>query len=251
MQQRVCEGVNGVPSTLSCALGLSETAVGVAIGNEIVLYLQTGQVFLKPPSKKQTQNALKLIGERGCGPDKADAARRYLATPVIRRKEYQACVKLLQLFAEQLGALANQIVLLQKDAEPAEITHARELIAAQYQQDVPLAAISKQVGLSTFYFCKTFKKVTGINYTHYVSRFRVEQAKNLLLNPNYRISEIAYEVGFKSLTHFNRVFLKISGESPTEYRHRLPPDKMNWPPSREPAATGKTSSLKTRAPGFR
>jgi AraC-like DNA-binding protein len=49
----------------------------------------------------------------------------------------------------------------------------------------------------------------------------VEKAKNLLLNPNLRISEIAYEVGFQSLTHFNRVFKKIVRQSPTEYRGRL------------------------------
>jgi AraC-like DNA-binding protein len=51
---------------------------------------------------------------------------------------------------------------------------------------------------------------------------RIEKAKNLLLNPNLRISEIAYEVGFQSLTHFNRVFRKITGQSPTDYRDKLP-----------------------------
>jgi len=55
-----------------------------------------------------------------------------------------------------------------------------------------------------------------------VSRLRVEQAKNLLLNPHLRVSEIAYEIGFQSLTHFNRVFKKIVGQSPSEYRRQLP-----------------------------
>jgi AraC-like DNA-binding protein len=50
----------------------------------------------------------------------------------------------------------------------------------------------------------------------------LEKAKNLLLNPNFRISEIAYEVGFQSLTHFNRAFKNVAGESPTEYRKHLP-----------------------------
>ena len=67
-----------------------------------------------------------------------------------------------------------------------------------------------------------FKKATGINFTEYVSRTRTEKAKNLLLNPNLRVSEIAYEVGFQSLTHFNRIFKKLVGQSPTEYRSRLP-----------------------------
>jgi AraC-like DNA-binding protein len=66
-----------------------------------------------------------------------------------------------------------------------------------------------------------FKKATGINFTDYLSRVRTERAKNLLLNPNLRVSEIAYEVGFQSLTHFNRVFKRILGQSPTEYRGQL------------------------------
>ena len=60
-----------------------------------------------------------------------------------------------------------------------------------------------------------------MNFTEYVSRVRIENAKNLLLNPNLRISEIAYQVGFQSLTHFNRVFKKVAGESPTEYRLKV------------------------------
>ena len=51
---------------------------------------------------------------------------------------------------------------------------------------------------------------------------RIEKSKNLLLNPNLRVSEIAYEVGFQSLTHFNRVFLRIVGRSPTAFRESLP-----------------------------
>ena len=66
-----------------------------------------------------------------------------------------------------------------------------------------------------------FKKATGINFTDYVSRVRIEKAKNLLLNPNLRVSEVAYEVGFQSLTHFNRVFKRVQGQSPTDYRGQL------------------------------
>ena len=47
---------------------------------------------------------------------------------------------------------------------------------------------------------------------------RVEKCKTSLLNPHLRISEIAYTVGFQSLTHFNRVFRKFTGESPTHFR---------------------------------
>jgi AraC-like DNA-binding protein len=63
--------------------------------------------------------------------------------------------------------------------------------------------------------------VVGLNFTVYLSRVRLEKAKTLLLNPHLRISEIAFEVGFQSLTHFNRRFREILGQSPTDYRARL------------------------------
>jgi AraC-like DNA-binding protein len=75
--------------------------------------------------------------------------------------------------------------------------------------------------MSRFYFCKSFRKHTGLNFTDFVARLRVERAKELLLNPNLRVSEIAYEVGFQSLTHFNRVFRRVVGKSPTAYRGKL------------------------------
>lgn len=99
---------------------------------------------------------------------------------------------------------------------------ATRYIAEHQDEDISLTDVSKSVNASTFYFCKMFKKATGINFTEYLSRVRVEKAKNLLLNPNARVSEVAYQVGFRSLTHFNRVFRKLTGHSPTEYRRRNP-----------------------------
>ena len=221
MQQRVCDGVNGVPCTLRCAFGLNESAVGVKIGKEIIAYLQTGQVFFKAPKPQQTNRALNLIKEWGLHTDRREAARHYNETPVVPPAAYEATIRLLQFFADQLGALANQILMQQKNSEPEQITRARQFIEANSHEELTLAAVAKHARMSPFYFCKKFKKVTGVNFTNYVSGVRVEKAKTLLLNPNYRISEIAYEIGFQSLTHFNRVFKKIAGQSPTEYRLHL------------------------------
>ena len=104
---------------------------------------------------------------------------------------------------------------------PPIVAKAKRFIEEHHTEDLSLGQVAQAVHTSIFYFCKLFKKVTGINFTEYVSRTRAEKAKSLLLNPNLRVSEIAYEVGFQSLTHFNRVFKKIVGESPTEYRGHL------------------------------
>ena len=81
--------------------------------------------------------------------------------------------------------------------------------------------MAKELHLSRFYFCTLFKRSTGVTFTEYLTRVRIERVKELLVNPNLRISEIAFQAGFQSLTHFNRTFLKLTGESPTEYRQRF------------------------------
>jgi AraC-like DNA-binding protein len=76
--------------------------------------------------------------------------------------------------------------------------------------------------MSSYYFCKMFKKATGVNFTNYLSRVRVEKAKSLLLNPNARVSEVAFDSGFASITNFNRTFKQLAGQSPSDYREALP-----------------------------
>src|SRR5216110_2516584 len=108
------------------------------------------------------------------------------------------------------------------EAEPAAVTRAKQFIAQNQNNAICLATVAKAVNTSTFYFCKLFKRATGLTFTDYLARVRIETAKTLLLNPNRRVSEVAYDVGFQSLTHFNRVFRKIVRQSPTSYRHRPP-----------------------------
>jgi len=64
-----------------------------------------------------------------------------------------------------------------------------------------------------------------LKFTDYVARVRVEDARTRLLNPNLRISEIAYDVGFQSLTQFNRTFKRVFGQSPSEFRTNLSSNK--------------------------
>jgi AraC-like DNA-binding protein len=60
-----------------------------------------------------------------------------------------------------------------------------------------------------------------LTFTSYLARVRVEKVKNLLLDPNRRVSEAAYDAGFQSLSQFNRVFKRIAGLSPSVYREAL------------------------------
>src|SRR5204863_4833677 len=142
----------------------------------------------------------------------------YFQTRVLTRAQYESLIRLLTIFGQHLSLLSNQIVVQQQNAEPPAITRAKQFIDAHQADDLSLADVAHAVNTSTFYFCKVFKKATGLHFTDYLSRVRIEKAKNLLLNPNLRVSEIAYAVGFQSLTHFNRVFRKLASQSPSDYR---------------------------------
>lgn len=220
--QELAEQAQDGPATVTCQLGLCDLAVPVRFGDRLVGYLQTGQVFRRKPTTTQFDRAKRVLGEWGVEFPLEQLREAYFSGRVMDNEQLAAVGQLLNLFSQHLGLIGNQILVQQTQAEPPVITRAKAFIHEHQDEELSLGRVAKAVHTSTFYFCKLFKKSVGMNFTEYVARIRIEKAKGLLLNPNLRISEIAYEVGFQSLTHFNRVFKKILGQSPTQYRSRLP-----------------------------
>ena len=145
----------------------------------------------------------------------------YFQTRVITKKQYESILRLLTIFAQHLSGLSNELMVKAAVAESPQMTKARVFIADHQAEELSLGQVASAVNISSFYFCKTFKKATGMTFTNYLARVRIEKVKNLLLNPHKRVSEVAFEAGFQSLSQFNRVFRRIAGESPTVYRERL------------------------------
>ena len=221
VQQKLSETATHEARSVTCQLGLCDTAVPVRTGDRLIGFLQTGQVFCRKPTEAQFNRMVKLVTEWGLEVDRSTLREAYFSTRVLNSRQHESVVKLLAIFAQHLSMVSNQVVVQQQNTEPPVIARAKQFIHEHQTEDLSLGQVAKAVNMSTFYFCKMFKKITSINFTDYLSRVRIEKAKNLLLNPNLRISEIAYEVGFQSLTHFNRVFKKITGQSPTQYREQL------------------------------
>jgi AraC-like DNA-binding protein len=222
MQEKLAQSAMDKPTTMTCAYGLCETAVPVKLGQQTIGFLQTGQVMRQKPNASAFQRAVEHADKLGVDLDHASAKDAYFQTPVVSQKKIESVTNLLSIFAEHLSMKSNQIAVQQTNSEPTVITKAKEFIETHHTEELSLTQVAAAVHTSVFYFCKLFKKATGINFTEFVSRTRIEKAKNLLLNPNLRVSEIAFEVGFQSLTHFNRVFKRVVGESPTQYRGELP-----------------------------
>ncbi|HRI12627.1 MAG TPA: AraC family transcriptional regulator [Verrucomicrobiota bacterium] len=221
-QERLAQAATEGPYTMTCSYGLCETAVPVKLGAATIGFLQTGQVMRQKPNAAKFRHAVERAGELGVDIDNTHAKAAYLASPVVSPKKLESATNLLSIFADHLSMKSNQIALQSANSEPPVIAKAKQYIREHHTEDLSLGQVAAQANTSIFYFCKLFRKVTGLTFTEFVSRTRIEKARNLLLNPNLRISEIAFEVGFQSLTHFNRVFKKVVGESPTQYRTHLP-----------------------------
>jgi AraC-like DNA-binding protein len=220
-QKQLCGSPMNGTSTVTCFAGFSESAVPLRVNGAPIGLLQTGQVLLKPPTREQFNKVKERLDEMGSSIDEEGLEESYFKTIVLDPERYQATVALLKHFASHLELVANRILMENENTEAPIIQRARAFIDQNYAENISLGDAAAAVHASTFYFCKVFRKGTGLTFTEYLTRVRIEKAKTDLGNPHLRISEVAFAVGFQSLSQFNRAFKSVVGKSPTEYRNKL------------------------------
>lgn len=207
--------------TVECFAGLHESVVPVRIGEKVIAYLQTGQVMMRPPTEKNFRTAMAQLDKWKTTVDVEQLRTAYFETRVLTKARYGAVLRLLNSFAQHLSLLSNELMIKQTAPEAPAITKARAFIEEQLGEELSLEQVARAANTSPFYFCKIFKAATGLTFTDYVARARIEKTKQLLLNPHTRVSEAAYAAGFQSLSQFNRVFRRIIGQAPSAYRDHL------------------------------
>ena len=215
------DGTGCATKTAACIAGLTDSSVPVRVGDKVLGYLQTGQVALKKLTPADFRRVSQFLKKGGADVDWETLEKAYFNTRVIERKQYDAVLRLLEVFAQHLSLASEQIATQQAHAEPPMIERARHVIEERSGESLTLSEIARSVHASTFHFCKIFKRATGMTFTQYLSMVRIAKAKKLLSNPQARITEVAYEAGFASLTHFNRMFRRIAGQSPTDFRRQI------------------------------
>ena len=96
----------------------------------------------------------------------------------------------------------------------------RVYLACNYYRKVSLEELASYAGMNRTSFCQYFKRMTGKTYVQWLTDFRLEKAKEMLLQKEFTVSEIADACGFDSLPHFTRTFTRCMGLSPSAYRKR-------------------------------
>jgi AraC-like DNA-binding protein len=100
------------------------------------------------------------------------------------------------------------------------LRRARELIDAQYTQPLDLDELARTANFSRYHFLRLFRRAFHTTPHEYLTRKRIERAKELLAQSEFTVTEICFEVGFESLGSFSMLFHKLVGWSPSIYRAR-------------------------------
>lgn len=98
------------------------------------------------------------------------------------------------------------------------LRRAHDLIDRDYAEALDLDDLAREAGYSKYHFARTFAVAYGETPRAYLTRRRVERAKNLLRSANLSVTEICFLVGFGSLGSFSALFRRLVGQSPTAYR---------------------------------
>jgi AraC-like DNA-binding protein len=137
-------------------------------------------------------------------------------------EQWIALLRIFQVLADsgefiQLNAIDTSVKTFLNDK--IRMSSVYEYIHSRYDRQPDVNEIAGQVHLSTAAFCRYFKRQTNMTFTDFVNQYRISQAKTLLLQDK-SVSEAAFAVGIESVSYFNKLFRRLSGENPSRFKKR-------------------------------
>lgn len=123
-------------------------------------------------------------------------------------------------FQEKMVNVCRAIRDQKEDQSNSAVKKAMLYIQENYSRDISLDDVSSQVNISPYYFSKIFKEETGENFIEYLTRVRIDKAKELLVDENVSVKEAGIQSGYSDPNYFSRIFKKQMDMTPSEYKAR-------------------------------
>ena len=140
----------------------------------------------------------------------------------IQKREQFEKLHMEQEMPEETGAEMPEPDLEEEPDEPDRLGQAaekiRRYIRKNYMKDISMQDAARMMNYSDAYFCKLFKQCFDQNFTAYLARFRINEARRLLQDKNASVREVSMLVGYYDANYFAKVFKRIAGMNPSEYR---------------------------------
>jgi len=124
--------------------------------------------------------------------------------------------------AEKIIEVLNKYITHNKIISTSqEVDNAVAYIEENFKSDIRLDDVSKYINLTPSYVSKLFKKKLGVNFNRYLTERKMTEAKRMLKEENVNINEIAFIIGYNEPNYFCKVFKKIEGITPSQYRQNF------------------------------
>lgn len=140
---------------LYCFAGLCETEVPVRLGENVIAFLQTGQVLLSHPSREGFNRIARTLLDWGAKVDLKRLEDYFFSVRVLSPEQYHSLLRLLSVFAEHLAASANRLMIERRPARSSPIVKAKRLVEERFQERVSLTEVAAAVNVSATYFSRT------------------------------------------------------------------------------------------------
>jgi len=165
---------------------------------------------------KKAANGIAFHGET-----KSIAVQKLKQLPALN--SFDQLLALMEIF--QVLANSSEITILNDDEislqfflkDKIRMGAVYEYIGSNYNRNPDVNVVAAKVNFTTAAFCRYFKKQTNITFTDFVNQYRIDVAKNLLMQDK-NVTEVCYAVGFESLSYFNKLFNKIEGQNPSDFK---------------------------------
>ena len=202
----------------TCHAGLTDIEVPVFINKKFVGCITAGQILRVKPTEKNFRKFKALISDLNLNARDADLKKYFFKTPYLNEEKLQAIVDLISLVSNYIIDSQSKLLFFEKIHEKDKISVIRRYIEKRYRSKTTVKDAASHIFLSPSRFSHLFKKEVGTSFIQYLNKFRIEKAKEFLLNTNMSITEISIAAGFINLTHFNRIFKKLEKQAPLSLR---------------------------------
>lgn len=210
---------------------LPHTGLGYGVvgeHEEIIIQLREdflGQGFLQIPEME----AIKQLFERSKrGITFHGKTRKKVAESlsiIVNEQGFDRLITLLQLF--RVLALSEEYTVLNADGIKFDVRHQDEIrintiyayVETHFRESIDINSVASLSNLTVPSFCRYFKKMTRLTFTDFVNQYRINQACRMLTEDK-SIADVCFESGFNNVSHFNKIFKELIGETPKSYREK-------------------------------
>lgn len=218
----------GIPHVHICD-SLSDTSVKTESTCEVLYF--PASLFPENMERigeyRQIHSLLKKsrCGIRFTDPDKNRAVHALMQK--IRKAKGIARVQALLSILERLSSTSQTRLVCPLPASPERenfadaVTRIRTCLKESFRENLSLNDIAHRIGMNPNAMCRRFKRETGKTVFQYLARLRIDNACRLLIDTGWPVSRIAWESGYPNLSHFNRQFRQLTGQTPSAYKKSL------------------------------